>query len=175
MISLSPKNKQMPVDMITKIRRCIYLACGLGLASLLSACMTPLAKEELIAAPEVEIKKEDVSPAVSTEPVVNLPVRSVLTAERIALNDGIRLYNEGNFNAAIKRLGGAAEIWAADKPAQLEALKYMAFSYCVSSRQALCRQQFEKALRLDPSFDLAPGEKGHPLWGPAFARSKKNR
>ncbi|MES2934229.1 MAG: TssQ family T6SS-associated lipoprotein [Pseudomonadota bacterium] len=137
--------------------------------------MTPLAKEELIAAPEVEIKKEDVSPAVSTEPVVNLPVRSVLTAERIALNDGIRLYNEGNFNAAIKRLGGAAEIWAADKPAQLEALKYMAFSYCVSSRQALCRQQFEKALRLDPSFDLAPGEKGHPLWGPAFARSKKNR
>jgi hypothetical protein len=27
-------------------------------------------------------------------------------------------------------------------------------------------------LRLDPSFDLAPGEQGHPLWGPVFVKAK---
>jgi hypothetical protein len=49
----------------------------------------------------------------------------------------------------------------------------MAFSYCVSARQALCKQQFEKALKLDPAFSLAPGEHGHPLWGPVFERAAK--
>jgi hypothetical protein len=51
----------------------------------------------------------------------------------------------------------------------------MAFSYCVTSRQTLCRQQFEKALKIDPAFDLAPGEKGHPLWGAVFDRAKKRK
>jgi hypothetical protein len=55
------------------------------------------------------------------------------------------------------------------------ALKYTAFSYCVTSRPAQCRQAFDKALRLDPSFQLAPGEYGHPLWGPVFAKAKKER
>jgi hypothetical protein len=53
------------------------------------------------------------------------------------------------------------------------ALKYTAFSYCVTSRPAQCRQAFDRALRLDPSFDLAPGEHGHPLWGPVFTKAKQ--
>jgi hypothetical protein len=53
------------------------------------------------------------------------------------------------------------------------ALKYQAFSYCVTSRPAPCRQAFDRALRLDPSFDLAPGEHGHPLWGPVFTKAKQ--
>ena len=56
---------------------------------------------------------------------------------------------------------------------QLEALKYTAFSYCLIGRTVSCRQQFEKAFKLDPGFDLAAGEKGHPLWGPVFAKVKK--
>ena len=90
-----------------------------------------------------------------------------------ALTDGISLYNSGNYNGAIKRLANAQEIWSADTAFQTEALKYMAFSYCVTSRRKLCRLQFEKALKLDPAFDLAPGEKGHPLWGPVFNQVKK--
>lgn len=95
------------------------------------------------------------------------------SAAQTALEAGIDLYDRGEYAAAIRRLGTAQEIWKADKPLQLEALKYMAFSYCVSGRQALCKQQFQKALKLDPAFDLAPGEKGHPLWGPVFDRVKK--
>jgi hypothetical protein len=45
----------------------------------------------------------------------------------------------------------------------------------VTSRQTLCRQQFDKALKLDPSFDLEPGEHGHPLWGPVFTKAKKGK
>lgn len=90
-----------------------------------------------------------------------------------ALVEGIALYDKGDYNGAIKHLSGAGEIWTADKPVQQEALKYMAFSYCVTGRQALCKLQFEKALALGSSFDLMPGEKGHPLWGPVFDKVKK--
>ena len=94
------------------------------------------------------------------------------TAAQLALNKGIELYTKGDYNGAVKQLGGANEIWAGDKTTQLTALKYLAFSYCVTARQTLCRQQFEKALKLDPTFDLGPGEGGHPLWGPVFERVK---
>ncbi|GAC1332530.1 MAG: hypothetical protein NVSMB28_29360 [Collimonas sp.] len=90
-----------------------------------------------------------------------------------ALTDGIALYNKGSYSAAIKRLANAPEIWSADVSFQTEALKTMAFSYCVTSRKKLCKQQFEKALKLDPTFDLAPGEQGHPLWGPVFKQARR--
>ena len=56
---------------------------------------------------------------------------------------------------------------------RVTALKYTAFSYCVTNRPTPCRQSFERALRLDPSFDLSPGEQGHPLWGPQFAKARQ--
>lgn len=101
------------------------------------------------------------------------PMPPVLNAEQVALQEGIELYNRGSFNEAIKRLG-APEVSAGSRATQLQAHKYTAFSYCVTSRQILCRQAFEKAFKLDRSFNLAPGEHGHPLWGPAFARAKKS-
>jgi hypothetical protein len=103
-----------------------------------------------------------VAPAAPTQP----------SADQVALREGIELYNKGSYNEAIKRLN-APDIAAGPKASQVAAAKYSAFSYCVTSRQTLCRQQFEKAFRLDPGFDLQPGERGHPLWGPMFARAKK--
>lgn len=99
---------------------------------------------------------------------------SIGTVDQMVLRDGIELYNKGAYNDAIKRLA-APEIVAGPKAVQVQALKYTAFSYCVTSRQTLCRQSFEKAFKLDPSFALLPGENGHPLWGPAFARAKKGK
>jgi len=88
------------------------------------------------------------------------------------LREGIRLYNEGDFNGAIKRLS-ARDLNNGPLATRLTALKYTAFSYCVTARPVQCRQAFDKALRLDPSFDLAPGEHGHPLWGPVFTKAKQ--
>lgn len=94
-------------------------------------------------------------------------------AARKELSAGIALYHAGDYAGAIKLFGASSEIWKADKAIQLDAIKYTAFSYCVTGRQANCKQQFEKAVKLDPSFDLAPGEKGHPLWSPVFDKVKK--
>lgn len=91
--------------------------------------------------------------------------------EPAGLREGIRLYNDGDFDGAIKRLS-ARDVSNAPLPSRIAALKYIAFSYCVTSRPAQCRQSFDKALRLDPSFDLGPGEQGHPLWGPVFVKAK---
>jgi hypothetical protein len=90
----------------------------------------------------------------------------------LALREGIALYNDGDYNGAIRRLG-SSDMNGAGPRERLSALKYTAFSYCVSGRQALCRQSFERAFKLDPNFDLAPGEHGHPLWGPVFAEAKQ--
>jgi hypothetical protein len=92
--------------------------------------------------------------------------------EASGLRDGIRLYNEGDFDGAIRRLS-ARDVNNGPLAMRLAALKYTAFSYCVTSRPGPCRDSFDKALRLDPSFDLAPGEQGHPLWGPVFAKARQ--
>ncbi|MFC7513838.1 TssQ family T6SS-associated lipoprotein [Herbaspirillum sp. GCM10030257] len=100
------------------------------------------------------------------------PVEKPLPLSEVTLKEGIALYNDGNFAAAIRRLTSISD---ADKPIQIQAYKYAAFSYCVSGKRTLCRQQFEKALKLDPGFDLEPGEKGHPLWGRVFEQVKKRK
>lgn len=93
--------------------------------------------------------------------------------EQAALREGIRLYNEGDFNGAIRRLSSNDIRSNAPLRTRLTALKYTAFSYCVTSRPKQCEQAFERALKLDPEFTLEPGEQGHPLWGPAFERAKR--
>ncbi len=93
--------------------------------------------------------------------------------DQAALREGIRLYNEGDFNGAIKRLNANDIRSGAPLRIRTTALKYTAFSYCVTSRPKQCQQAFEKALKIDPEFSLEPGEEGHPLWGPAFERAKR--
>ena len=95
------------------------------------------------------------------------PVRD----QAAALREGIRLYNEGDFNGALRRLDDIGS--GAPLRTRVTALKYMAFSYCVTSRPKQCEQAFERALKLDPDFTLEPGEQGHPLWGPAYERAKR--
>ncbi len=99
------------------------------------------------------------------------PERPASDRDDIALREGIALYHDGDFNGAIKRLN-SGDMNGGSVRNRVSALKYSAFSYCVTNRPTPCRQAFERALRLDPSFELAPGEQGHPLWGPQFARAK---
>lgn len=95
-------------------------------------------------------------------------------SDALALKDGMALYNNGEYNAAISKLLGSPEITKSkNKAIKVEALKYAAFSYCVTSRAQLCRQQFDRALKLDPSFNLTAAEIGHPIWGPVFSSAKK--
>lgn len=115
------------------------------------------------------------TPSRATTPPAPAPAPSPAPAptqgDTQALREGIRLYENGDFNAAIRRLS-SPEIASGPVRMRVTALKYTAFSYCVTNRAAQCQQAFEKALKLDPQFELAPGERGHPLWAPVFAKAK---
>lgn len=109
---------------------------------------------------------------------------------QVLLDDGIESYENGAYGDAIRKLEDAADDPQAARASRVKALKYLAFSYCVSpdpgqSRKSaaghltLCRQAFERALALDPTFELTQVERGHPVWGRQFqaariAQSKKN-
>jgi len=111
-------------------------------------------------------RAEDVRTQRANRPAPPAPKR-----DDVALREGIALFNDGDYNGAIRRLSSGDMNGAAPRE-RLSAYKYIAFSYCVTGRQALCRQHFDRALKLDPNFDLGPGEHGHPQWGPVFAQAK---
>jgi hypothetical protein len=141
------------------IRTSLPFACLLGAAFLTGCAQMPFGGA---AKPGTSPRSDSAAPAPAP------------TLAQAGLKEGIALYNKGLYNDAIKRLG-MADVTGGPKATQVEALKYTAFSYCVTSRPTLCRQQFEKALKLDPSFDLEPGEHGHPQWGPVFLKVKKSK
>jgi len=87
------------------------------------------------------------------------------------LTDGIRLYERGNFDGAIATLDAPAILVAPDA-LRIEALKYTAFSYCVTEHYAQCRQAFDQSLAIDADFELRNSERGHPMWGPVFTQAK---
>ena len=67
--------------------------------------------------------------------------------DETALRDGVRLYNEGDFNGAIKRLTSNDIRANSTLRTRVMALKYTAFSYCVTSRPKQCEDAFERAKR----------------------------
>lgn len=90
------------------------------------------------------------------------------------LASGVRQYEDGNYNESARFLQSSLDEGLSAKSDQVRAHKYLAFIHCVSGREAQCRNEFRAALKIDPSFDLAPSEAGHPIWGPVF-RSVKGR
>ncbi len=82
-------------------------------------------------------------------------------------------FASGDYARAIRLLRSDA-LTDSDRQTQVAAHKLMAFSYCVTGRVSMCRSEFEKALRLDPTFDLSNAEKGHPIWGPAFEAARQH-
>ena len=87
------------------------------------------------------------------------------------LEEGVENYEEGNYRVARRRLQFALEE-GLSRPDRVKAHKYLAFIACVSSQQLTCREEFAIALELDPNFELAPEEAGHPIWGPMFKNVK---
>ena len=106
------------------------------------------------------------NPAPQTDP------QPLSTSIQSQLADAIRLFDAGEFYLAAGRLRNLPDLNSANVETQLMAMKYLAFSYCVTNRRTLCQQQFEAALRVDPKFELAPAERGHPIWKVHFERAK---
>jgi Tfp pilus assembly protein PilF len=88
-----------------------------------------------------------------------------------ALSAGLKQYEEGNYAESAKNLQGAIDLGVQDKE-RANAHKHLAFIHCASNRQQQCRDEFRKALAIDPALELAPEEAGHPVWGPIFRSLK---
>jgi hypothetical protein len=148
-----------------KTLKLLPMVCALAMLLPLAGCPTPPPPPP--PPPPVEIPK---APEKTPEEIQKEQTRA---AARDELKNGIDAYNAGDFNGSLKILLDSKTIWVTDNDIQLDALKYSAFDYCVTNRANLCKQQFEKALKLSPEFDLLPGENDHPLWGPVFKKAKK--
>lgn len=91
-----------------------------------------------------------------------------------ALSAGLKLYEDGDYEESAKNLQGAIDLGVAAKE-RANAHKYLAFIHCSSNRVGQCRDEFRKALAVDPALELAPAEAGHPVWGPIFRSLKAAR
>jgi Tfp pilus assembly protein PilF len=91
-----------------------------------------------------------------------------------ALSAGLKQYEEGDYVESAKNLQGAIELGVPEKE-RATAHKHLAFIHCSSSRERQCRDEFRKALAVDPALELSPAESGHPVWGPIFRSLKSGR
>lgn len=117
----------------------------------LSACQTPPPPPEPVVLPVEPVK----------------PVDPMVLKEQ-ALGEALGIYADGRYDDALAQL--APLVGAIELPlsSQVKVLKFMAFCHCAMGRPKPCRQHFEQALELDPTFQLTEAEKGHPVWGREF-------
>ena len=147
----------------------------LGTALVLSACANNEPKKEtpppvVVVAPVEPPTKPPESRAAQISNETDLSSGSFTAVER-RFADGLAKYDEGNFAESI-RIFKEPSFERAWPELRLRALKYLAFSYCVSGNPAPCKKAFAEILRIEPSFELASAERGHPLWGPVFQEAK---
>jgi len=90
------------------------------------------------------------------------------------LADGIKQYEDANYSEAARLLQLSLD-QGLGRDEQVTAHKYLAFIHCISGREQRCREEFRAALKIDPSFELAANEAGHPIWGPAFRSAKARK
>lgn len=101
------------------------------------------------------------------------PLRELLQSSKgaAALDTGLRQYENGQYVEAARNLQGALDLGLTDSE-RAKAHKHLAFIHCASGRERACREEFRRALAIDPQLELTPAEAGHPAWGPVFASLK---
>jgi len=116
-----------------------------------------------------DVRAQLAAPVPAAEPKPKAPRNK---AEQL-LADGMAKYDAGEFAAALKLLQSGLKEGLPDKPDQIKAHKHAAFSLCLLRRFTSCRNEFMKIFEIDPNFDLAPAEAGHPSWAKTFAGAKQ--
>ena len=109
-----------------------------------------------------------------TEPVREVQKLFQPTKAQQTLSAGLKQYEDGEYEQSLKTLQSAIQQGLPEGD-RVNAYKHSAFIYCVSSRERQCREEFKKALAVDPGMDLAPEEADHPMWGRVFRSVKAGR
>jgi Tfp pilus assembly protein PilF len=101
------------------------------------------------------------------------PLRELIQPSKGAatLATGLRQYDDGEYPEAARNVEAAIDLGLSDRE-RANAHKTLAFIHCASARERACREEFRKALSINPDLELTPAEAGHPAWGPIFASLK---
>ncbi|MBL8310053.1 MAG: TssQ family T6SS-associated lipoprotein [Burkholderiales bacterium] len=174
---MTTKSREIVVRTNSKLAF-IFLA---ALPVLLAACATPSPPPVNYPAPPQSAPPPPASsPATVPSTPTALPVHQASTsptgdvgAGERALATAIGVYERGEFQSAIRALTPMTTDGSLDPSQLLRALKTLAFAQCSVNQRAACRKSFEQAFRADPTFDLTPAERGHPIWGPEFVRARR--
>jgi len=114
----------------------------------------------------------ELAPAEAGHPVWG-PIFKSVKGEAAPFSTGLKQFDDGDYDASAKSLQTALDRGLAPKD-QVSAYKHLAFIHCANNRIGACRDEFRKALTMDPALELSPAEAGHPVWGPIF-RSLKGK
>ena len=101
------------------------------------------------------------------------PLRDLIQPSKgaAALATGLKQYDDGEYPEAARNIQAAIDLGLSDREAA-RAHKNLALIHCASARERACREEFSKALSIDPALELTQAEAGHPVWGPIFASLK---
>lgn len=139
-------------------------------AAMLAACAAP------------PIAQPPPPPSVAAAPAPAAPVAapaavpapiSAASPGASALRDGVAAFGTGEYKRSESKLLESQKLGLNQTSEQVQAHKTKAFLYCVTRRTALCEKSFAEAFDADKSFDLTRAERGHPVWGPVFAKVQK--
>jgi len=107
------------------------------------------------------------SDGVPTRPPAGEPSEGRRQIER-----AIAAFEQGRFPESTRLLQETPELLAEPVAVRAQALKWLAFNHCVAGRRNACRRAFDALLVLEPAFELAPAESGHPSWGAEFDQAR---
>jgi Tfp pilus assembly protein PilF len=131
-----------------------------------AACLLALTLAGTLLAGCLSLQTKPVAAPVTATGLAELMERP---AER-ALIEGLRAYDDGQYEQAEAALRSALDHGLASPRDQASAHKLLAFITCTSERLAECEAAFRAARAADPAFMLNRSEAGHPLWGPVYRR-----
>jgi pyruvate/2-oxoglutarate dehydrogenase complex dihydrolipoamide acyltransferase (E2) component len=146
-------------------------------AVLLTACATAPAPEPT-PAPAPATAPVAAAPAPAPAPATPAPAPAPAPVAApspgaAALRDGVAAFQQGDYRRAETKLNESQKLGLNLYDEQIQAHKTKAFLYCVTRRTALCEKSFEAAFAMNRAFDLTRAERGHPVWGPVFAKVQK--
>ena len=159
----------------------VGFASAVAAAALLGCAQQPLWKPEPAPAKPAPALEQEMAPEPEVEPPPPVierkpaPVAKPEPPRRApAVQAGVTAYDDGNHKEAARLLRAALRTKLGTRD-QVEAHKYLAFVECSANRRTQCRDEFRRALAIDPTFDLTAAESGHPIWGPLFREVKQSK
>lgn len=113
----------------------------------------------------------------ATSGVTTPAPRAMSTATQSELDAMAELrttYSAGRYGDVIREVSRSNILAQAPMDIRIESMKLQAFSYCLTKHRVLCEDQFRRMLKVDPNFELASAERGHPQWQPAFDAARQH-